>query len=291
MTDSKVRYTYFVHVSDFIDRVKELLENEEDFAIVEVIKTEGPTALKTGNKLIVKKDGSFEGWIGGFCTKDEIINNSLEVIRDGVPRFLYLKTCHGGLLYLYIDPMLPRKKLILIGDNPIIYYLENLGQNIGFNIIVINKIIDIDKIKINRNTFAVVATMGEQDHEYIEALLNTNIRYIGVIAGKKRGEDLISFLHNKGYKDDILDRIKVPAGLDINAKSPEEIALSILSEITKISKENKIEKVEEGEIDVVCGMTVSKSVPYYSTVGEKTYYFCSKFCKDKFEANPQIYIK
>ncbi|WP_338602691.1 XdhC family protein [Sulfolobus tengchongensis] len=285
--------SYFGHSQQFLDRVKKLIENEEEFAIVEVVKTEGPSALKAGNKLIVKSDGSFEGWIGGFCTKEDIIKHSLEAIRNGASKFLYLNTCHGGSVYLYIEPIAPRKKLILVGDNPIIYYVEKFGEILGFNMLKINDSNEIEKNKITRNTFAIIATMGERDHEFVEALLNTEIRYIGVIAGKRRGEDLLSYLRNKGYNSNVLSKVKVPAGININAVSPEEIALSVLAEVIKISKEGSLEVKEDIEevIDPVCGMSVSKSVPYHSTYEGKTYYFCSKYCKDKFDVNPQMYVR
>lgn len=286
--------SYFGHSYKFINRVKELIENEEEFAIVEVIKTEGPSSLKPGNKLIVKSDGSFEGWIGGFCTKDDIIRYSLEAIENGQIKYLNLNTCHGGVVYLYIEPVISKKRLILVGNNPITRYIQSLGEMLGFIIIKLESANELANVKITRNTFAVIATMGEKDHEFAESLLNSGIRYIGVVAGKRRGEDLLSYLHNKGYKEESLTRIKVPAGIDIHAISPEEIALSVLAEIVKISNTKEmISKKEESEeiVDPVCGMTVSKSVPYYSTFRGKVYYFCSKYCKDKFDGNPQIYVK
>ncbi|QGA68599.1 XdhC family protein [Sulfolobus sp. E11-6] len=286
--------SYFGHSYKFINRVRDLIENDEEFAIVEVIKTEGPSSLKPGNKLIVKSDGSFEGWIGGFCTKDEIIRYSLEAMENGQSIYVNLNTCHGGIVYLYIEPVISKKKLILVGNNPITYYIQKLGEMLGFTIIKLESTNELVKVKITRNTFAVVATMGEKDHEFAESLLNTGIRYIGVVAGKRRGEDLLSYLRNKGYKEEFLTRIKVPAGIDIRAISPEEIALSVLAEIVKISNtKDTTSKKEETEevVDPVCGMTIPKSVPYYSIFRDKTYYFCSKYCKDKFDNNPEIYVK
>ncbi|AKA75116.1 YHS domain-containing protein [Saccharolobus solfataricus] len=290
------KISYFGHSYEFINRVRELIENDEEFAIVEVISTEGPSSLKPGNKIIVKSDGNFEGWIGGFCTRDDIIRYSLEAIENGQIKYLSLNTCHGGIVHVYIEPLLSKKRLILVGNNPITHYVQKLGEMLGFIIIKLDSTNEIGNVKITRNTFAIVATMGEKDHEFAEALLNTGIKYIGVIAGKRRGEDLLSYLRNKGYKDDSLSRIKVPAGIDINATLPEEIALSVLAEVVKISNiretntRNVKEKTNEAT-DPVCGMSISTSVPYYSTFGSKVYYFCSKYCKDKFDGNPQIYVK
>ncbi|ACP49033.1 protein of unknown function DUF182 [Sulfolobus islandicus Y.N.15.51] len=285
------RVSYLFHDLEFVNRVKELIENEESFAIVEIVKTEGPSALKAGNKLVIRSDGSFEGWIGGFCTKDEIIKHSLEAIEEGLTKFLYLKTCHGGSIYLYIEPILPKRKLIVIGNNPITYYIKRIGENIGFNVMKVSEPKEIEKIKINKNTFVIIATMGERDHEFAEAMLPSDVRYIGIVASKKRGDDILSYLRNKGYSDDLISKIKVPAGININAVSPEEIALSIIAEIIKVSREAKAKEVTEEEIDPVCGMRVLKSSPYYSTFDNRVYYFCSKYCKEKFDSNPQIYFK
>jgi len=145
--------------------------------------------------------------------------------------------------------------------------------------------------KINKNTFVIIATMGERDHEFAEAILPSDVRYIGIVASKKRGDDILSYLRNKGYSDDLISKIKVPAGININAVSPEEIALSIIAEIIKVSREAKAKEVTEEEIDPVCGMRVLKSSPYYSTFDNRVYYFCSKYCKEKFDSNPQIYFK
>jgi len=288
------KVSYFGYSYEFINRVKELIDSDEEFTIVEVVRVEGSSSLKPGNKLIVKSDGSFEGWIGGFCTKDDIIRYSLEAIKDGQAKYVTLKTCHGGIVYLYIEPILAKKKLILVGNNPIIYYIQKLGEILGFVIVKLSSVDELGRIKITKNTFAIIATMGEKDHEFAESFLETEIKYIGIIAGKKRGEDLLSYLRNKGYKEDLLAKIKIPAGIDIGAVSPEEIALSVLAEVIKISKKRemsiKMEEVEE-VIDPICGMSVSKSTPFYSTFEGKVYYFCSKYCKDKFDVNPQIYAK
>jgi xanthine dehydrogenase accessory factor len=285
------KLSYFSYSLEFINKVRELIESEESFAVVEVIRTEGPSALKAGNKLIVKSNGSFEGWIGGFCTKDEIIKSSLEAIKEGTSKFLYLKTCHGGYVYLYIEPVLPSRKLVIIGDNPITYYIKRIGESIGFNVVKVNELKEIEKMKINKNTFVIIATMGEKDHEFAEVILPTDVKYVGIVASKKRGDDIISYLRNKGFSEDLISKIKVPAGININAVSPEEIALSILAEIVKVSREVIVSEVTEEVIDPVCGMTVSKSSPYYSTFNNRVYYFCSKYCKDKFDLNPQIYVK
>ncbi|AOL17405.1 hypothetical protein BFU36_12550 [Sulfolobus sp. A20] len=282
---------YFMGSLDFIKRVEELMEKGEEFAVVEVVNAEGPSSLKAGNKLIVKSDGSYEGWIGGFCIKEEIIKNSLEVINMRVPKFLHLKTCHGGTVYLYIEPMVGKREIIIAGDNPITHYLEKLGADMGFSLIKVSDPGEINQVKVSKNSFALIATMGERDHEFAEALLNSNVKYIGVVASRKRGEEILSYLRSKGYGEDLISRIKIPAGIDINAVFPDEIAVSILAEIIKVGKEAKAKNEYEIFEDPVCGMSVSKSSPYFSTFNGKVYYFCSKHCKDSFESNPKNYIK
>lgn len=294
--------SYFLHSESFLKRLLELEESEEEFAIAEVIKSEGPTALKTGNKIIIKVDGSYEGWIGGFCTKDELIKRAIEVINEEVPRTIQLETCHGGSVLVYVEPGAIKRKILLIGNNSITRALAKHSHLLGYKVILYDElgnmkkddtidliIKNLNEVKITRRTYAIIATMGEGDEKYVETLLNTNIPYIGVVAGKRRANDIFEYLKRRGMND--ITRVKSPAGININAKSADEIAISILAEIIMFdSTQIKQKKLEPKESrDPICGMIISES-PYFSEVEGKKIYFCSKACKEKFDSDPKKYL-
>jgi xanthine dehydrogenase accessory factor len=226
------------------------------FVLVGVLRTEGPTAVKAGNKAIILADGSVDGWIGGHCTEDEIVSTARECLKDGATRFLNLTTCQGGRMDLYLEPYLPKRRLILFGHVPIVAALANLAESLNFAVTVVDsqatkeKFPQADQVLASFDlydqgvssdqTFAVVATMGEFDIDHVMGLCKLNLPYIGVVAGKKRSKEIYSYLKSKGVPREQLDRVKSPAGIYIRAVTAEEIALSIMAEIVEVARAQKM---------------------------------------------------
>ncbi len=231
----------------------QLGESDEAFAIVGVLKTEGPTAIKTGNRSIIRADGSIEGWVGGHCTEEEIVRNALKSMDDGTTRTLKLSTCHGGTMDVYIEPYLPRRKLIVFGHVPIVSALSRLAKILNFNVVVIDhrnaskekydqadlvaKTLDeLNLVRLTSQTYVVIATMGEHDQEYAAKLVGSEVPYIGIVAGKKRASEIIDLLVAGGASEEEISKIKSPAGIYLRAVTAEEIALSIIAEIIELSR-------------------------------------------------------
>jgi xanthine dehydrogenase accessory factor len=310
-------------------RSLQLGEKDEAFAVVGVVKTTGPTAVKAGNKAIIKADGTIEGWVGGHCTEKEILENALNSIKDGEVRLLNLATCHGGMMDVYIEPYLPKRKLIIIGHIPIVSALSRVAKVLGFTVTVVDNGAsketfpeadfvekEINVSSVNRQTFVVIATMGEFDEEFAERLLSTQTPYIGIVAGKKRAHDIINYLRSRKNAEERISKIRSPAGIYIRAVTAEEIALSIMAEIVETARgknqtmtqamplltqgseqgmgEDEEESQQEvGQIftDPVCGMTVdSITSRFYSKINGKTVFFCCENCKEEFDKNPSKYI-
>ncbi len=317
----------------------QLGENDEAFAIVGVIKTEGPTAVKTGNRSIIRADGSTEGWVGGHCTEDEILRNSLKSIDDGTTRTLKLSTCHGGTMDVYIEPYLPRRKLIVIGHVPIVSALSRLAKILNFNVVVVDEknaskekyeqadlvvktLDELNLVRLTRQTYVVIATMGERDQEFAAKLVGSEVPYVGIVAGKKRASEILHLLSAGGASEQQISKIKSPAGIYLRAVTAEEIALSIMAEVIEWSRgqsgdlreyaretqkrnspasKRPVESSQNSNpspqigrqvmADPVCGMTVEASRPaYYSrTEGGTTIVFCSEACKEEFDRNPAKY--
>jgi xanthine dehydrogenase accessory factor len=291
------------------------------FVVVGVLKTTGPTAIKTGNKAIILADGSIEGWVGGHCTENEIVKNALECLKEGSSRSLDLTTCQGGRMDVYLEPYLPKRRLLIFGHVPIASALCHLAKSLNFNVTIVDKGSTKDKFPdadlvlgsfdeleergLNPpQTFAVIATMGERDQEYAQKLVKLGIPYIGVVAGRKRASEVLSYLQAVGLTDAEISRVKSPAGIYIRAVTAEEIALSIMSEIIDHARANPDQQAmsvvsavtqrpssSDQKVDPICGMlvdaaTAENSVGYQ---GEKVY-FCSESCKEAFLRNPEKYI-
>lgn len=238
--------------------LRELRLGSEDkpFVVVGVLRTEGPTAIKAGNKAIILSDGSVDGWIGGHCTEDEIVSNALSCLKDGTSRFLNLTTCQGGRMDVYLEPYLPKRKLIVFGHVPIVEALAHLGNVLNFNVTVVDRRASKDRFPDadnvlnafedrsssgesntnNSQTYAVIATMGEFDVDHVLTLCKMNVPYIGVVAGKRRASEIFSYLRLKKVPEDQIQRVKAPAGIYIRAVTAEEIALSIMAEIVEIAR-------------------------------------------------------
>jgi xanthine dehydrogenase accessory factor len=296
---------------------------DKPFVLVGVLKTEGSTAIKAGNKALILPDGSIEGWIGGHCTEDEIVRTALECLQDGTTRFLNLSTCQGGRMDVYLEPYLPKRKLIIFGRVPIVGALASLAKSLNFSVTIVDKqatrekFPQADKVvptldeheSSGGQTFGVVATMGEFDVDHVMKLCSMNLLYVGVVAGKKRSIEIYNYLNSKELPKEQIQRVKAPAGIYIRAVTAEEIALSIMAEIVELARSQSSRDFREfsrkipskvpvmGEniaakvlVDPVCGMTVESSSEFYSEKDGETIFFCCQSCKESFDANPQKYV-
>jgi len=222
-------------------------------------------------------------------------------------------TCiSGGTLEVYIEPHLPRPQLIVVGHLPIAEALVALGKGLGYSVSVLGldatpsrfpqadlvlDRLDFSQVRLTPQTFIVVATHGNYDEEALAWALQTEAAYVALVASRKRAESVIAYLRDAGLSDARLARLKYPAGLDIGAQTPEEIALSILAEIiqqrprTALVAETAPPPPAEA-IDPVCGMTVEiPTARYVAAYAGQTYYFCSAGCKRDFEKEPEKFVK
>src|SRR3984957_1966508 len=248
---------------EFLRKASELRAADCPFALAIVVKYEPPVSGKPGDKAIIQPDGKIWGWIGGGCVQPLVIREALKAIQEGSPRIVriapsaaleeaagivnYPMSCHGGGgLDIYIEPVLPKSRILIFGRSPAAQSLAKLGKAVGFGISVIapdasrENFPDADFVgremhpienKNASETYIVVATQGEHDQEALEYALHSNARYISFIASRAKARKIIGFLAEKGVPPELLNRIKAPAGLQIGTSSSEEIAVSILAEI------------------------------------------------------------
>ena len=266
----------------------------EPFATATVVRAEKPTSAKPGAKAIVTADGGLHGWIGGSCAAPTVVRESLQALADGQPRLILISneplpprkglrqipmTCvSGGALEIYIEPVLPREQLVVFGATPVARALASLGAGLGFAIAT-----TLEGVIVDERTHIVVATRGEGDEEAVVEALRTSAPYVALVASRKRGTAVAAAAMAEGISKPRAMGLHYPAGLDIGARTEEEIALSILAEIIR-DRPAAADGPDVAEaIDPVCGMTVAITPNALSAIHEgTTYYFCAESCRRRF---------
>lgn len=299
-----------------------LFQQGEPFVLATVVRCERPTSAKPGAKALIRKDGTVLGWIGGSCAEPMVVQEALKALRDGQPRFIalvgeggtrpgkregvleYVMSCHsGGTLEIYVEPVLPKPQLLLIGQGPVVETLAKLGVAMDFAVVLMGSEASAERfqqLSVTPRTFIVVATHGTFDEEALEQALRSEASYVSLVASRKRAGAVIEALRARGVSAERLGRLKAPAGLDIGAVAPEEIAVSVLAEIIQVSRSQKIEwkPAEAGSEaigqtqarDPVCGMLVEiTSAKYLSEASGGSFYFCCPRCKQAFDLTPERY--
>jgi xanthine dehydrogenase accessory factor len=295
--------------ADLLALAVELRRRGEPFALATVVRCERPTSAKPGAKAIVHRDGTVSGWIGGACAEPTVVREALAALRDGQPRFIslvgeggrspgrtegvleYAMTCHsGGTLEIYVEPFLPRPQLVLIGHGPVLETLAALGRTTDFAVTVVGA---AAPLPLDPRTFVVVATHGAFDEDALARVLASDAGYVSLVASRKRAAAVVEGLKRRGVPTERLAALKAPAGLDIGAVTPEEIALSILAEIVQTLRSQKAVEVEPTApvpppaaeaTDPICGMPVDVATARYrSETPAGTVYFCCRRCQEQYD--------
>jgi xanthine dehydrogenase accessory factor len=320
---------------ELLQLAAELARKGEPFVLAMVVRRESYSSAQQGDMALITKDGSYHGWLGGNCTQPTVKREARRALLDGRPRLISLSpepgreqrpgitalpmTCQsGGNVDIYLEPMLPAPRLVLFGLSPVVRALAQLGKGLGYAVDVVDQhatagaVLGADRLFNNlqapelqapsgaaaERLFSVVATMGDNDEEAVAAALALKPAYLGVVASRTRFAQLRETLLLRGVPSEALERVKSPAGLDLGARLPEEVALSILAEMVQFLRMRvdtpppPPEPVEREELDPVCGMTVVVAGARH--VGEhagRTFYFCNARCREKFLAAPGKYFE
>ncbi len=306
---------------DLLAFAVELGRSGEPFVLATVVRCERPTSAKPGAKALIRQDGTVSGWVGGACAEPVVVREALNALRDAAPRLIsligeggpvqsrtegvipYPMTCHsGGTLEIYVEPFLPKPLLVLVGHGPVVETLAALARTADFAVSVLTPETmheALARLPVTGNTLVVVGTHGDADEDALLRVLDGEAGYVSLIASRKRAAAVVESLRRRGVPAARLDRLKAPAGLDIGAATPEEIAVSILAEIVQHRRSKKHEKPEPEHHpvgpplesrDPVCGMMVDvASARYRSETFGRAVYFCCAGCKEAFDREPQKY--
>jgi len=311
---------------EFLNKAAELRSRGESFAVALVVRFAAPISGKPGDKAIIYPDGRIWGWIGGGCSQPVVVKEALKALSEGTPRLVritpspspgseqgvvdYSMTCHsGGSLDIYIEPVLPKPHLVILGRSLVAQTLASLAKTIHFAVSVIapgasrenfpiadviHEELDLGSISITPQTYLVVSTQGEYDEEALERAVSREAPYVAFVVSQKKAQKIFEYLREKGVASEHLKRVHAPAGLQIGAVSPEEIAVSILAEIVQFRRSKpqplpvlSLPIVTVEAKDPICGMLVNPSqAKYQSEYQGLTFYFCCAGCKHTFDKDP-----
>lgn len=244
--------------------IEQLTASGKAYVVATVVRTEAPSSAKAGDSAVLDEAGILAGWVGGGCAMPAVTRNAADALRDGRTRLIrisrdiehletgiigYPMTCQsGGTLDIFIEPVMPKPLLVVIGHTAIAQALCELASSAGFDVVVAAPggkrerfsatsrwIEDIDDVAEIQPTPAaiIVATQGSGDARALDAALNLDANYIGLIASPKKSERLKQTLKDRGHDANAVDDIDAPAGLDIGAVTPEEVAVSVLAELVQ----------------------------------------------------------
>ncbi len=297
-------------------RAEELAAEGVPFVTATVVRAQRPTSVQAGNVALVLADGVIEGFVGGVCTEHSIRAYSLQAMETGNAVLLRIlpfaeesgdptpadftdadgsvtvqNPClSGGAVEVFLEPVLPAPRLLVCGDTPIAAAVLRLGAELGY------AVANGDAPEPRADDLAlVVAAHGRDELHTLRRGLESGVPYVGLVASPRRGTGVIAELRGDGVPEEQLARIDVPAGLDIGARTPPEVALSILAKIVAVRREGRpaaapapapvATSASSLAVDPICGMTVAAvaGTPSVTRDGE-TVYFCCEGCKAKFES-------
>jgi|Deesub1362A_J573_1020465.scaffolds.fasta_scaffold02307_3 xanthine dehydrogenase accessory factor len=255
-------------------RIAELEGQGRSFAVATVIRARGSTPRRAGARMLIFPDGSQEGTIGGGEFENRVISEALDALARGRHKTLHYRFADpeqgdpgvcGGEVDVYIEPVQPPPKLVIFGAGHVGKAVAHLGAWLGFQVVVADDRSDFatpdqvpqaarhitcllsrlpEEVGLDERTYVVLTTRNVAiDVEGLPALLQTPVPYIGVIGSRRRWETTLAELEEKGVSAGALERVSSPVGLEINAETPEEIAVSILGEIIMLRRGGRAQRM------------------------------------------------
>jgi xanthine dehydrogenase accessory factor len=328
---------------DVLAEMGELTRRGQAFAVATVVWRQSPSSSQPGARAIITAEGELHGWIGGACAEPVVIREAQRVIEEGTSRLLLLGTpeqfgavfgsvpdgitvipisCQSeGALEVYIEPVLPAPHLVIVGTSPMARTLASLAGALGWRADLVEGP-DFATADASERSMIVVATQGHDDEDVLERAVAARPAYLGLVGSRRRGATVLGYLADRGMPEEELDRVRVPAGLDLGKTTHQEIAVAILAELVQLrasgalARRTPAESAKPGRpamaepepagqaADPVCGMTVTAAdrSPSGGDRGGRPpglalrhdgvdYYFCSAGCRRAFENDPDAYAK
>lgn len=296
---------------------QELCARGEPFAMVTVVRAVAPTSATAGAQAIVRADGTLHGWIGGGCTKQVVIDAALETIRRATPRLVHIGNdaqeivadveshrmpcASNGEVELFLHPVTPAPLLLVLGRTPVAQCARSFAQQVGFRVTA-----DCDG---TMPQLALVATQGDGDEQALRSALTSSAQRVLLIASARKAQRLREMLRAQGMDEQQLQRLEAPAGPDIGARTPAQVALAAVAGALAWWQRGRRQALEPASsltacraasdtaslgvqhfADPVCGMLVDAANARYTFDFEGTrFYFCCEGCRLAFVRDPAHY--
>lgn len=261
-------------MADIYEEIIKIQSAGRSGAVATVIVAKGSTPREIGAKILFRDDGKFWGTIGGGCLEAEVWQEAMQAIQEEKPRTLHFDLTGkeagdtgmicGGIMDIFIEPILPIPKVFIFGCGHISLYLAKISTMLGFQVVVIDdrpqfankerfpeaeQVIAeefpmaLSKLAVNKASYLVIVTRGHAyDQEVLEWAVGTEAKYIGMIGSRRKIQTVYENLQTKGVPPEKLERVHAPIGLDIGALTPEEIAVSIVAEMIQVRRGEKESK-------------------------------------------------
>src|SRR6202050_1178536 len=252
----------FLVSSALYSAAAELARQGKSFAVATVVRVEGSSSAKVGSKAMIDAQGKIlTGWVGGGCAESAVRTEALRCIELEKPELITLDMTDellgvgmpcGGKMDVYIEPVVPQPELLIVGHGRIAEVLAAIGHLMGFSVTVndpgadresfpnatrlVTEDFDLTETPIGPRTFVVIATLHKKDHIWLQKALEGNAAYVALIASRHRSRLVLDFLLATGIPADKVEKVWAPAGLDLGAATPEEIALSIVSQMVALRR-------------------------------------------------------
>ncbi len=330
---------------DWLEKVGALRRDRRSFATATVVGRRAPVSAHLGDRAIVYADGRMEGFIGGACSREIVRKQALDAIRTRRARLVSIRpdasqagpshpehvivamTCVSeGAVDVYVEPDLRPRRVVVVGATPVAEALARTALTLDYDVVRVvdvHEVRDLDAQSIalgytvvsldaldaamqegGAGTAAIVASQGHYDEQALETILRRGAAYVGLVASRTRGSTVKAWLTERGAP--AVDSIRNPAGLDLGARTPPEVALSILAEIVQSRPDQALDSpVEAGTgtltaaatshprtaVDPVCHMDVEiETARHTADVNGTRYYFCCAQCRSAFVKDPAAYL-
>jgi xanthine dehydrogenase accessory factor len=248
---------------EFLDYLIAIRQKKVPYAVATVIDVVGSTSAKTGSKALIDQQGRVvTGWVGGGCAESTACDAAQNSIESGETNIIDIDLddeilgagmpC-GGHMKVYIEPFIPKSTLWIMGHGAVAEHICHLADLMGFSVVVndsgaeadkfpdasslITDDLDYSRLTPSANDFVVIATQHKGDHESMSRALASDAPYIALIASRKRSRLVLDYLRNKQFTETDIARVLAPCGIDIGARTPAEIALSVVSEIVLLRRQ------------------------------------------------------
>jgi xanthine dehydrogenase accessory factor len=287
-------------------RAQQLAQERMPFVLATVVRARQPTSVRAGDTAVVLGDGTIEGFVGGVCATSSVRLHSLRAMETGEPVLLRLvpgdgedvqdsdavdgtiiverNPClSGGALEIFLEPQLPAARLVIVGEAPIARALEEIAGAAGYDVLPVAA----DQAEPSSSDAAViVASHGSGEERVLEEALSAGVPYVALVASRVRGAAVTAALE---VPDELRQQLHTPAGLDIGARTPAEIAIAILAQLVTehhappASAPAPVVVRAASATDPVCGMevAVTDATLHLDAPGGRVYFCCSG-CRDTY---------